>query len=125
MIAMHAQRRKLPASSSPLCRAGSDGANSERTSELMRLLPLWPHEIADTTPNGRRRLLALLRGALRAERQRGLAGHWTYDLSRHAQLLKLYRLECSKVAKVTDGAVCERGHATAAIENDDGLKAPT
>jgi hypothetical protein len=39
------------------------------------------------------RLLAKLRRALRAERQRGLGGHWAYDLARHAQLLRAYRAE--------------------------------
>lgn len=67
---------------------------TQRENELMRLLPLWPHEVADQSPSGRRRLLGLLRRALRDERKRGLAGHWTYDLSRHAQLLALYRAEC-------------------------------
>jgi hypothetical protein len=30
---------------------------------------------------------------LRVERQRGIAGHWTYDLARHARLLRAYRAE--------------------------------
>ncbi len=76
----------------PLTRVRSEP--TQRENELMRLLPLWPHEVADRSPSGRRRVLALLRRALRAERKRGLAGHWTYDLSRHAQLLALYRSEC-------------------------------
>ena len=42
------------------------------------------------------RLLAVLRRALRAERNRGLTGHWTYDLSRHAQLLAIYRDMCKR-----------------------------
>lgn len=71
-----------------------NGRGAEREQTLLRLLPLWPHEISDESPTGRRRVLALLRRALRAERKRGLAGHWTYDLSRHAQLLALYRAEC-------------------------------
>lgn len=66
-----------------------------RTADLIRLLPLWPQEAADRSPAGRRRILELLRRALRAERRRGQAGHWTYDLSRHAQLLALYRTECA------------------------------
>lgn len=69
-------------------------AATARDVALMRLLPLWPHEVADRSPAGRHRVQALLRRALRAERRRGLAGHWTYDLSRHAQLLALYRAEC-------------------------------
>jgi hypothetical protein len=38
-------------------------------------------------------MLTKLRGALRAERRRGIAGHWTYDLARHVELLHLYRQE--------------------------------
>jgi hypothetical protein len=57
------------------------------------VLPLWPHELDDDTPQGRARVLGKLGRLLRAERRRGLAGHWTYDLARHAELLRLYRLE--------------------------------
>jgi len=71
-------------------------AGPARAHDLLRLLPLWPHEVADQSPAGRQRILTLLRRALRAERRRGLAGHWTYDLSRHAQLLALYHRECGK-----------------------------
>ncbi|CAN1725104.1 protein of unknown function [Hyphomicrobium sp. 1Nfss2.1] len=34
-----------------------------------------------------------MRRALRLERQRGIAGHWAYDLARHAALLNAYRAE--------------------------------
>jgi hypothetical protein len=64
-----------------------------RARDLPRVLPLWPHELTVTTNADHARLLARLRRALRAERQRGLAGHWTYDLARHAQLLRAYRAE--------------------------------
>lgn len=72
--------------------AGCDQAH------LARLLPLWPHELADTSLAGRRRRVALLRRALRAERQRGIAGHWTYDLGRHWALLRCYRAEVAALA---------------------------
>jgi hypothetical protein len=65
--------------------------------ELPRILPLWPHELDDASQEGRRRILAKLRRALRAERRRGLAGHWTYDLARHVELLRVYRLELASV----------------------------
>jgi hypothetical protein len=65
----------------------------DRRVELPRVLPLWPHEIEDDTPQGRNRIISKLRRALRAERRRGIAGHWTYDLGRHVELLRLYRLE--------------------------------
>lgn len=65
----------------------------DRRLELPRALPLWPHELDDETPEGRRRIVGKLYRALRAERRRGIAGHWTYDLARHAELLRVYRLE--------------------------------
>jgi hypothetical protein len=64
-----------------------------RARDLPRLIGLWPWEIQDQTLAGHERLLKLLRRALRLERQRGLAGHWTYDLARHASLLNAYRCE--------------------------------
>jgi hypothetical protein len=65
----------------------------DRRTELARILPLWPHELDDESIGARRRILAKLRRALRAERRRGIAGHWTYDLARHAELLRVYRIE--------------------------------
>jgi hypothetical protein len=65
----------------------------DRRTELPRILPLWPHELEDESPQGRQRVLVKLQRALRAERRRGLAGHWTYDLARHVELLRVYRLE--------------------------------
>ncbi len=64
-----------------------------RARDLPKLVPLWPREITTTSLADHARLLAKLRRALRAERQRGLGGHWTYDLARHAQLLRAYRAE--------------------------------
>lgn len=65
----------------------------ERRRELPRIVPLWPHELEDESLPGRRRIVAKLARLLRAERRRGIAGHWTYDLSRHVELLRVYRLE--------------------------------
>jgi len=62
------------------------------------LLPLWPHEAADMSPAGRAHILAKLERALRAERRRGIAGHWTYNLARHVQLLRVYRSERAAAA---------------------------
>jgi hypothetical protein len=69
-----------------------------RTQDLPRLLPLWPHETIVVSPGDQSSLVARLRRALRAERRRGIAGHWTYNLARHADLLRAYRaeLECVK-----------------------------
>jgi hypothetical protein len=80
----------------------------DRDAELPRILPLWPHEVEDDTPQGRARIVVRLRRALRAERRRGISGHWTYDLARHAELLRVYRLELAALgarfpARARDG----------------------
>ena len=67
--------------------------NYDRCTELARVLPLWPHELEDDSHAGRLRIIGKLRRALRAERRRGIAGHWTYDLARHAEILRIYRIE--------------------------------
>lgn len=89
-----ATARKLPSirATSPL------RPSHERGVALSRLLPLWPHELEDESPPHRRRLVARLRRALRAERMRGVSGHWTYDLARHVELLRLYRQELAALA---------------------------
>lgn len=73
-----------------------------RAVDLPKLIALWPHEIEDRSAAGRARLLAKLKAALRAERLRGLAGHWTYDLARHAQLLAAYRAELAEDAAMRE-----------------------
>jgi hypothetical protein len=71
----------------------------DRRAALSRVLALWPHEIDDCSAEGRQKLVGKLRCALRAERRRGVAGHWTYDLARHVELLHLYREELEMVRK--------------------------
>lgn len=70
---------------------------TERREQLSRLLPLWPAEIADTSPAGRERIVRLLARALRQERCRGKRGHWAYDLARHAALARHYREEAASL----------------------------
>jgi len=74
-------------------------AGYERGRDLPKLLPLWEWELATPSEAEHARLLARLRRALRAERQRGLSGHWTYDLARHAQLLRAYRAEVAACSR--------------------------
>jgi hypothetical protein len=52
-----------------------------------------PSELADRSSYGRAALIAKLVRTLAAERQRGLAGHWTYELARHRALLAVYHHE--------------------------------
>jgi hypothetical protein len=62
-----------------------------RSRDLPKLVPLWPHELADHSPEGCRHVLAKLRSALRAERRRALSGRWSYDLNRHLGLISAYK----------------------------------
>ena len=72
-------------------RAGVEAYDRKR--HLPRVLPIGPDEIADESPTARRAVLARLARALRAERNRGRAGHWTYDLNRHIALRQAYMAE--------------------------------
>jgi len=69
----------------------------DRARDLPRLVPLWPSEITDMTPEKHHRLIQRLRRALRDERRRGLAGSWTYDLARHARLYRALQAELAAV----------------------------
>lgn len=68
-------------------------ADYVRRRDLPRVLPVGPDEVADESLAGRRRIVARLARALRAERNRGRAGHWTYDLNRHIALRQAYLAE--------------------------------
>ena len=93
----------------PLTELRAPAAGSyDRTRDLPGLLTLWPWEIASDLAS-RMRLVGLLRKALRVERQRGIAGHWTYDVGRHARLLQAYRAEQAKVRSL----LAARSHPTA------------
>jgi hypothetical protein len=50
------------------------------------------------------RRLTRLRSALRAERRRGISGHWTYDLARHIELLRIYRAELAAISRYRIGS---------------------
>ena len=64
-----------------------------RARDLPRLIALWPRELCDQTSEGSLLILSKLRRALRAERRRALAGHWSYDLNRHLGLMTAYKAE--------------------------------
>lgn len=65
----------------------------ERSRDLAKLIPMWPHELADGSLLAHRKLVELLKTALKGERHRGASGHWTYDLTRHARLAVAYASE--------------------------------
>ncbi len=77
----------------PILPASGATQTYDRARDLPPLIALWPHEMTDRSEAGRQRLIAKLKRALREERRRGIAGHWTYSLARHAGLLRAYRHE--------------------------------
>lgn len=69
----------------------------DRTKQLTKLVGLWPHELQDCTEAGTLHIIGLLQKALRGERHRGQAGHWTYDLNRHVALNEALREEQARL----------------------------
>ena len=65
----------------------------DRTLMLPRLIPVGPEELADDGRDGRRAILRRLAAALRSERMRGRAGHWSYSLDRHIGLVQALAAE--------------------------------
>lgn len=57
------------------------------------LMGAAPPELTDRSYYGRAALIAKLAHFLAAERRRGLAGHWTYEVARHRTLLAIYKRE--------------------------------
>jgi hypothetical protein len=72
-------------------RAGAAIYDRERA--LPRLIAIDPRELREGGPEIGRRIVARLIRALRAERRRGIAGHWAYDLNRHLALTQALAAE--------------------------------
>ncbi|WP_245559650.1 hypothetical protein [Amorphus coralli] len=66
---------------------------------LAGLLPVTEDDLADVSPQGRRAITRHLERALRAERRRGRAGHWSYDLNRHLALKQALAAERAGLAR--------------------------
>jgi hypothetical protein len=77
----------------------ADGSKAyDRGRMLPRVLPVGPDELRGAEPETTRRIVLKLARALRAERARGRAGHWTYDLNRHMGLLQAMKAEQERLA---------------------------
>jgi hypothetical protein len=92
------KRRTAGVPTSGTASAGKAG-RYQRARDLPRLLPLMAHELETATLTQHLALLGLIRRGLRRERQRGVSGHWAYNLTRHAGLLAAYRAERALVAE--------------------------
>jgi hypothetical protein len=69
-----------------------------RAEQLPPLLKLWPKDVDDYSYPGTLRIAALLRKALRAERNRARTSHWAYDLNRHLGLIDALKAERARLA---------------------------
>jgi hypothetical protein len=77
----------------------ADGSDAyDRGRMLPRVLPLGPDDISGREPETTRRIVLKLARALRLERARGRAGHWTYDLNRHIGLMQAMKAEQERLA---------------------------
>jgi len=74
-----------------------------RDRDLPGLIALWPQELADQSQKGSLLILSKLRRALRAERRRARAGHWSYDLNRHLGLKSAYNGELARLNRTGRG----------------------
>lgn len=79
-------------------RAGTVPYRRER--QLPRLIAADPTSLDDRSVAGAQAILSRLRRALRAERRRAKAGHWTYDLNRHIALRQAYAAEAERLARI-------------------------
>lgn len=104
--------------------ASHNGPAYDRQSYLVSLIPVWPQEIADRSNEGSLHIIKLVRKALRSERIRGKAGHWTYDLNRHISLAWALKAEIADLRKLQRRNVPGKSLSTSPIINK-GKKAPS
>jgi hypothetical protein len=83
-----------------LRRDEKDDRPDDRRSYLPRVLPIGPQEIEDPGEDAARNILRRLAAALRSERARGRAGHWSYDLNRHVALMQAYNAERRRLVQL-------------------------
>lgn len=76
-------------------------ARYERRRHLPRLIPIEEERLVDPSQDEIEWIVTRLAKALRAERRKGIAGHWTYDLNRHIALMQAYRAELAPLVRPT------------------------
>lgn len=94
------------------------GLADHHRARLAFLIPAGQGEIAVSNEAPGRKLLLQLARALRSERSRGRAGHWTYDLNRHIGLAQAYRAEKQRLE------IYRKGAKNRAARKDDPVKPP-
>jgi hypothetical protein len=82
-----------------IVRAGAD--RYDRTRHLPWLARTTPDELTSNDPAVAGAIVGRLVRALRAERQRGKAGHWTYDMNRHIALMQALAAERQRLEETS------------------------
>ncbi len=85
--------------------------NYDREIMLPRLLPDEAFNVHLIDPEDTRRLCLRLLLALRRERSRGRAGHWSYSFNRHVGLMQAYLAERRSLAEMEQGAQMQKSPA--------------
>ncbi len=89
-----------PAADGASAAATSSGARDyDRARMLPRLVGFDLRELKKPGPALDAAIRAKLERALRSERQRGVAGHWTYDLNRHLALMQALDAESRRPSR--------------------------
>jgi len=92
----------------PYASAATEGARHyQRPRHLPALLALWPRELEDMSLAGTRHIIEQLKTALLAERRRGRARHWCYDLNRHMALVSALKGEQKHFATLSRRATAD------------------
>ena len=81
---------------------------------LPLLIAVTKDRLGDPSKEAARLIVSQLGAALRAERQRGRNGHWSYSLTRHLALCRAYAAECRRLRQ----AYSAHGSSTAARSAD-------
>ncbi|MBK1625231.1 hypothetical protein CKO32_16855 [Afifella marina DSM 2698] len=68
---------------------------------MPRLIHRLPQELGKDDMERARSIVAHLKCALRAERRKGRAGHWSYDLNRHIALKTALDVESGDLARLS------------------------
>jgi hypothetical protein len=100
-----ASRRRCAAAIGYTVRAGAE--RYDRGRHLPWLARVMPVELESDDPVVTEAIIARLERTLRAERRRGKAGHWTYDMNRHIALMQALRAERQrlKAAGIKSGEI--------------------
>jgi len=101
--------RRIAEGAPSMARVIDEGARLyRRETVLPRLLPMTMTDLGDDSVESSRRLCLRLLSALRRERSRGRAGHWSYDINRHIGLLQAYKAEQMRLRTATGGSAANK-----------------